>query len=78
MSIAVISEDRSLGIEVAGTGVGVVLMAGNLGGAAVVTVMGALKGPHNDFSAATVMLVVLALAVVAIALSVPEPLGRSA
>jgi cyanate permease len=78
VSIAVISEDRSLGIEVAGTGVGVVLMAGNLGGAAVVTVMGALKGPHNDFSAATVMLVVLAVAVVAIALSVPEPLGRSA
>jgi len=77
VSIAVISEDRSLGTEVAGTGVGVVLMAGNIGGAVVVTVMGALKQPHNDFSQAIVMLVALAIVVVAIALTIPEPLAVS-
>ena len=77
VSIAVISEDRSLGPEVAGTGVGVVLMAGNLGGAVVVEAMGAMEGPHHDFSSAIVMLVLLAVAVVAIALTIPDPLRHA-
>jgi hypothetical protein len=49
------------------------LMAGNLGGAAMVTVIGLLKDTHGSFSGGVAMAAVLALVVTAIA---PESLLR--
>lgn len=74
VSIAIASEERTLGPEVASTAVGVMLMAGNLGGAAIVAVMGVLKDSQGSFSGGVTLITVLALAVVAIAATVPEPL----
>ncbi len=71
------SEDRSLGPQVGSTAVGVMLMAGNLGGALVVTVMGLLERPGNDFTAAVALASALALGVVVLAATVPEPLRRT-
>ncbi|HEX6677093.1 MAG TPA: hypothetical protein VF486_18950, partial [Actinomycetes bacterium] len=77
IAIAVASEDRSLGPQVGSTAVGVMLLAGNLGGAVVVAVMAALKGPGGDFGTAVTLTTVLAVAVAAIALAVPDPLRQA-
>jgi len=77
VAISVASEDRSLGPQVGSTAVGVMLMAGNLGGALVVTVMGLLERPGNDFTAAVALASALALGVVVLAATVPEPLRRT-
>ena len=74
VSIAIASEERTLGPQVASTAVGVMLMAGNLGGAAIVAAMGLLKDAQGTFSGGVTLTVVLALVVVAIAATVPEPL----
>jgi fucose permease len=53
------------------------LMAGNLGGAAVVAVLGVLKDAQGSFSGGIALCVLLALVVVAVTATVPEPLrGR--
>jgi cyanate permease len=78
VSIAIASEERTLGPLVASTAVGVMLMSGNLGGFAIVAVMGVLKDVQGSFSGGIALTVVLAVVVVAVALSVPEPLaGRT-
>jgi MFS family permease len=76
VAIAVVSEAPSLGPRVASTGVGVILMAGNLGGAVVVAVMGVLKDAQGGFSGAIAFASVLAVVATAIAFTVPEPLER--
>jgi Major Facilitator Superfamily len=73
IAIAVASEDSSLGPQVGSTAVGVMLLAGNLGGAAVVIGMGALKSTSGDFRAAVALIASLALVVALIALTVPDP-----
>jgi predicted MFS family arabinose efflux permease len=77
VAIAVVSEAPSLGPQVASTGVGVMLMAGNLGGAAVIALMGLLKDAQGSFSGAVVLTSALALVAAGIAATVPEPLARS-
>ncbi len=77
IAIAVASEDPSLGPQVGSTAVGVILLAGNLGGAAVVAVMGALKGARGDFRAAVALTSALAVVVALIALTIPDPLRRT-
>ena len=77
VSIAIASEARGLGPQVASTAVGVMLMAGNLGGAAMVTVIGVLKDAQGSFAGGVVLATVLALVVTAVAATVPEPLGGS-
>ena len=52
-------------------------MAGNLGGAAMVTVIGVLKDAQGSFAGGVVLATVLALVVTAVAATVPEPLGGS-
>jgi len=74
VSIAIASEEPTMGPQVASTAVGVMLMAGNLGGAAIVAVMGLLKNAQGSFDGGVTLTVVLALAVVAIAATIPEPL----
>lgn len=74
VSIAICSEEPSLGPQVASTAVGVILMAGNLGGAVMVAVMGVLKDAQGDFSGGVALTAVLALAVAAVSATVPEPL----
>jgi len=78
VAIAIVSEDESLGPQVAGTAVGVILMAGNLGGVIVVTIMGALKQAKGNFSSGISFVVVLALVALAIGLVTPEPTRRAA
>lgn len=78
VSIAAISEERTLGPQVASTAVGVMLLGGNLGGVAVVTVMGLLKKAHGNFNGAIGFAVVLALVATVVALALPEPLARRA
>jgi predicted MFS family arabinose efflux permease len=73
VSIAMVSEDPSLGPQVASTGVGVMLMAGNLGGALTVIVMGALKTSSGSFSHAIVLACALALVALVVAAGVREP-----
>ncbi len=75
VSIAIASEERTLGPQVASTAVGVMLMAGNLGGAAIVAAMGVLKDSQGTFAGGVALTAVLAVVVVAITLTVPEPLG---
>lgn len=71
VSIAMISEDHGLGPAVASTGVGVILMFGNLGGVVIVGIMGALK--HNgSFSRGIVLTIALAIGAAALALALPE------
>ena len=77
VSIAIASEARGLGPQVASTAVGVMLMAGNLGGAAMVTIIGVLKDAQGSFSGGVMLATVLALVVTAVAATVPEPLGGS-
>lgn len=74
VAIAMISEDPSLGPEVASTGVGVMLMAGNIGGAVVVGAMGLLKGLQGNFSGAVLLTSALAAVAIVVSLSVPDPL----
>jgi len=74
IAIAVASEDPTLGPQVGSTAVGVMLLAGNLGGAVIVGVMGALKSVEGNFHGAVALTSVLAVGVVLIALTVPEPL----
>lgn len=74
VAIATASEEPTMGPQVASTAVGVMLMAGNLGGAALVAVMGVLKDAQGSFAGGVVLTVVLALAVAAVAATVPEPL----
>ncbi|HEX9341983.1 MAG TPA: hypothetical protein VF995_00005, partial [Actinomycetota bacterium] len=74
IAIAVVSEDRTLGPQVGSTAVGVILLAGNLGSAVVVAVMGALKGPGGDFSTAIALITGLAVVFVGITLTIPDPL----
>jgi cyanate permease len=76
IAIAVASEDPSLGPQVGSTAVGVMLLAGNLGGAAVVIGMGALKSASGDFRAAVALIAALAVVVALIALTIPDPLRR--
>jgi nitrate/nitrite transporter NarK len=68
-----VSEDPSLGPQVASTGVGVILMAGNLGGALVVMTMGALKDLQGDFSGAVEFASALAVVALAVAVTVRDP-----
>jgi MFS family permease len=77
IAIAVASEDPSLGPQVGSTAVGVMLLAGNLGGAAVVIGMGALKSARGDFRAAVALVSALAVVVALIALTIPDPLRRT-
>jgi predicted MFS family arabinose efflux permease len=77
IAIAVASEDPSLGPQVGSTAVGVMLLAGNLGGAAVVIGMGALKSVRGDFHAAIALISALAVFVALIALTIPDPLRRT-
>ncbi len=72
ISIAMVGEDRTLGPQVGSTAVGVILLSGNLGGAAIVGLMGLLKSAQGDFSGAVVLEVALALGAVALALMLPE------
>lgn len=77
VAIAICSEARSLGPQVASTAVGVILMSGNLGGAALVAVMGMLKDAQGSFAGGVVLTAVLALGVAAVAATVPEPLRQT-
>lgn len=77
IAIAVASEDPSLGPRVGSTAVGVMLLAGNLGGAVVVIVMGALKSAYGDFRGAVALVSALAVVVALIAVAVPDPLRRA-
>jgi cyanate permease len=77
IAIAVASEDPSLGPQVGSTAVGVMLLAGNLGGAAVVIGMGTLKSAHGDFRAAVTLISALAVLVALMALTIPDPLRRT-
>jgi cyanate permease len=74
IAIAVASEDRTLGPQVGSTAVGVMLLSGNLGGAAVVGVMGALKSAQGSFSAAIAVVTALAVLTAVVTATVPEPL----
>ena len=74
IAIAVASEDASLGPEVGSTAVGVMLLARNLGGAVVVGLMGLLKSASGTFDSGIAVITALALVIVLVALSVPEPL----
>jgi predicted MFS family arabinose efflux permease len=74
IAIAVASEDATLGPQVGSTAVGVMLLAGNLGGAVIVGLMGALKSLEGNFHLAVGLTSVLAVAVALIALTVTEPL----
>jgi hypothetical protein len=74
VSIATASEDVSLGPQVGSTAVGVMLLAGNLGGAVVVVAMGALKSAQGGFAGAVTLIVALAVVAAAVALTIPEPL----
>jgi predicted MFS family arabinose efflux permease len=78
IAIAVASEDPSLGTQVGSTAVGVMLLAGNLGGAVIVGVMGALKSAQGSFSGAIAVITVLAVATAVVAATVPDPLRREA
>lgn len=74
VAISIASEEQTLGPQVASTAVGVMLMAGNLGGAAIVAVMGVMKDAQGSFAGGITLTVVLALAIAAVAATVPEPL----
>ena len=74
IAIAVASEDPSLGPQVGSTAVGVILTAGNLGGAAVVASMGALKAAGGSFDSGITLVTALAVVVAVIALTIPDPL----
>jgi predicted MFS family arabinose efflux permease len=77
IAIAVASEDPSLGPQVGSTAVGVMLLAGNLGGAAMVIGMGMLKSARGDFGAAVALISALAVVVALIGATIPDPLRRT-
>ena len=72
VAIAMVSEDATLGPQVASTGVGVILMAGNLGGAAVVAIMGVLKDAQGDFTGAVLFAAGLAAVAIGLAATLRE------
>lgn len=74
ISIAICSEDASLGPQVASTSVGVILMAGNLGGAIIVAVMAAMKDAQGDFNGGVLLMAVLAVVVTGLSMTVTDPL----
>jgi len=74
VAIAWVSEEVSLGAQVASTGVGVILMAGNLGGALVVVIMGVIKNTQGNYSGAVLFAAALAVVAVAIAVTLRDPL----
>ena len=74
VSIAWVSEEVSLGAQVASTGVGVILMAGNLGGALVVAAMGLIKNAQGNYSGAVLLASALAVVAVIIAGTLHDPL----
>ena len=74
IAIAVASEDVTLGPQVGSTAVGVMLLSGNLGGAVIVGMMGALKSLQGNFHTAVAVTAALAVVVAVVALTVPEPL----
>lgn len=73
VAIAMISEDASLGPQVASTGVGVMLAAGNIGGALLVLAMGALNDAQGDFTGAVALASGLAVVALLIATTLHEP-----
>jgi predicted MFS family arabinose efflux permease len=77
VSIAWVSEEPSLGAQVASTGVGVILMAGNLGGALVVAIMGVIKNAQGNYSGAVLFAAALAVVAVAIAVTLRDPLAAT-
>jgi MFS family permease len=77
IAIAVASEDSSLGPQVGSTAVGVMLLAGNLGGAVVVAALGALQGAAGDLRAAGGLTGGLAVVIALVALTIPDPLRRT-
>ena len=74
VAIAIASEEPTLGPQVASTAVGVMLMAGNVGGAVIVAVMGVLKDAQGSFAGGVALTAGLSVVVIAISASVPEPL----
>jgi predicted MFS family arabinose efflux permease len=74
IAIAVASEDPSLGPQVGSTAVGVMLLAGNLGGVVVVAALGALPQATGDLRAAGALTGGLAVLIALLALTIPEPL----
>ena len=78
VAIAMVSEDATLGPQVASTGVGVILTAGNLGGALVVGVMGVLNDAQGGFGGGLLLTAILALVAVGVAMTLPEPLAEPA
>jgi len=78
VAIAIASEEPTLGPQVASTAVGVMLMAGNVGGAVIVAVMGVLKDAQGSFAGGVALTAGLSVVVIAISASVPEPLRESA
>jgi cyanate permease len=77
VAIAIASEAPSLGPQVGSTAVGVMLLAGNLGGAVVVAVMGLMKSASGNFNGAVWLVVALAVAAAAVAVTIPDPLRRA-
>lgn len=77
VSIAIVSEEPALGPQVASTGVGVILMAGNLGGAAVVALMGILKDAQGGFGGAIVLACALAVVASSVAMTLDDPLATT-
>ncbi|MGZ4128747.1 MAG: MFS transporter [Actinomycetota bacterium] len=71
VAIAVVSEDKDLGPAVGSTGVGVILMFGNLGGVVIVGIMGALKS-HGSFSRGIALTIGLAIGAAVLAVALPE------
>lgn len=78
IAIAICSEAGSLGPQVASTAVGVILMAGNLGGAVVVAVMAAMKDAQGDFTGGILLMTVLAVVVAGLSATVTDPLRVAA
>jgi len=74
VAIAIASEEPTLGPQVASTAVGVMLMAGNVGGAVIVAIMGVLKDAQGSFAGGVALTAGLSVVVIAISASVPEPL----
>jgi fucose permease len=77
IAIAVASEDPSLGPQVGSTAVGVMLLAGNLGGAVMVAALGALQHATGDLSAAGGPTGGLAVIIALLALTIPDPLRQT-
>jgi predicted MFS family arabinose efflux permease len=77
IAIALASEDPSLGPQVGSTAVGVMLLAGNLGGAVVVAALGALQHATGELGAAGALTGGLAVIIALLALTIPDPLRQT-